>query len=113
MTRTPSVLLAALVTTALIGCASGPAPAPATPPQAAAPAAPPPPPPPPACDASGAQFAVGQPMTPQLEAAVRARASAASARVLKPGQPATMDFNPARVNVDLDARNRVKAVRCG
>ncbi|MDQ8017494.1 MAG: I78 family peptidase inhibitor [Bordetella sp.] len=112
MTRSPSILLAALVATALAGCASAPAPAPATPPQAAAPAAPPPPPPP-ACEAAGAQFAVGQPMTPQLEAAVRARANAASARILKPGQPATMDFNPARVNIDLDARNRVKTVRCG
>ncbi|MBS0428745.1 MAG: peptidase inhibitor I78 [Proteobacteria bacterium] len=112
MTRSPSVLLAALLATALAGCASAPAPAPATPPQAAAPAAPPPPPPA-ACDAAGAQFAVGQPMTPPLEAAVRARANAASVRVLKPGQPATMEFNPARVNIDLDARNRVKTVRCG
>lgn len=112
MTRTPSVLLAALMATALVGCASAPAPTAATPPQAAAPAAPPPPPPP-ACDAAGAQFAVGQPMTSPLEAAVRARANAASVRVLKPGQPATMEFNPARVNIDLDARNRVKTVRCG
>ena len=112
MIRSPSLLLAALLATALAGCASAPAPAPATPPQAAAPAAPPPPPPP-ACDAAGAQFAVGQPMTSPLEAAVRARANAASVRVLKPGQPATMEFNPARVNIELDARNRVKTVRCG
>ena len=112
MTRSPCLLLAALVATALAGCASAPAPAPAAPPQAAAPAAPPPPPPP-ACDAAGAQFALGQPMTPQLEAAVRARANAATVRTLKPGQPATMELNPARVNIDLDARHRVKAVRCG
>lgn len=112
MTRSSSLLLAALAAAALAGCASAPAPAPAALPQVAAPV-PPPPPPPPACDAAGAQFAVGQPFTPPLEAAVRARASAASVRVLKPGQPATMDFNPARVNIDLDARNRVKAVRCG
>lgn len=111
MTRSHSVLLAALAAAALAGCAS-PAPAPAAPPQAPAPVAPPPPPPP-ACDAAGAKFAVGQPMTPPLEAAVRARANAASARVLKPGQPATMELNPARVNIELDAHNRVKAVRCG
>jgi len=84
----------------------------------AAPAPPPAPPaPPPApvyqCSADGARFAVGQPLTPQLEAAARVRASAGTVRVLKPGDMATTELDGGRLNFDVDARNRVTDVRCG
>lgn len=36
-----------------------------------------------------------------------------SARIIRPGQAVTMDFNPARLNVELDARDRVVRVYCG
>lgn len=105
----PWLIVAAI---ALSACASAPPPPP--------PPAPPPPvvqaPPPaplPVCDAAGAQFAVGQGATPALEAAVRHRANAAAVRLLKPGQMVTQEFDASRVNLELDARNRVKAVRCG
>lgn len=99
-----------LAAAALAGCAAPPPPAPPAPPPAAAV---PPPPPPPACDAAGAQFAIGQRYTPELEAALHHRANAQVVRALKPNQPATMEFNPARLSVQLTAQNRVKALSCG
>lgn len=104
-------LLSLAATVLIVGCAA-PAPAPAPPPVAAAPVAPPPPPAP-LCNADGAKFAVGQPFTPQLEAAARARSGALASRVLKPNQAVTMEFNGGRLNIDVDARNRVTGVRCG
>jgi len=65
------------------------------------------------CDASGAQFAVGQAATPQLEAAVRHRSGAAISRVLQPNQAVTMELNPSRINLDVDAQDRVTGARCG
>jgi uncharacterized lipoprotein YajG len=104
--KTQSLLLAAFAAALLAGCAA-PAPAPA----AAAPV--PPPEPVFQCSADGARFAVGQPLTPQLEAAARVRAAAGTVRVLKPGDAATTELNGGRLNLDVDARNRVTDVRCG
>ncbi|MGJ7574529.1 I78 family peptidase inhibitor [Variovorax sp. RB2P76] len=104
--KTQSLLLAAFSAALLAGCAA-PAPAPA----AAAPV--PPPEPVFQCSADGARFAVGQPLTPQLEAAARVRAAAGTVRVLKPGDAATTELNGGRLNLDVDARNRVTDVRCG
>ncbi|MGK6311276.1 I78 family peptidase inhibitor [Variovorax sp. DT-64] len=103
--------LFALTAAALLsGCGTpAPAPAPAPAPIAAAPA----PEPPAQCRAEDARFAVGQPATPQLEAAARARAGARSVRTLKPNQAVTLEFNGGRLNLVVDARDRVTAVRCG
>jgi hypothetical protein len=105
--KTQSLLLAAAGAVALLAGCAAPAPAPAP--------APPAPPPEPVyqCSADGARFAVGQPLTPQLEAAARVRAGAGTVRVLKPGDAATMELNGGRLNLDVDARNRVTDVRCG
>lgn len=65
------------------------------------------------CNAEGARFAIGQPDSAQLEAAARVRASAESVRVLQPNQAVTMEFNGGRLNLVVDARNRVTAARCG
>ncbi|MEP6722049.1 MAG: I78 family peptidase inhibitor [Variovorax sp.] len=105
-----SPLLLALLPFALIaGCASAPAPAPAAPSVVAAP----PPPSAPQCNATGAQFAIGQAGTAQLEAAAAHRAGALTARSLRPGQATTMEFNGSRLNLELNAQGRVTAVRCG
>lgn len=101
--KTQSLLLAAAGAFLLAGCA-----APAT---ESAPASPPEPVF--QCNADGARFAVGQPLTPQLEAAARVRAGAGIVRVLKPGEAVTMELNGGRLNLDVDARNRVTDVRCG
>jgi hypothetical protein len=76
-------------------------------PPAAAAAPAPPPEPVYQCSADGARFAVGQPLTPQLEAAARVRAGAGTVRVLKPNEAATTELNGGRLNLDVDARNRV------
>ena len=34
-------------------------------------------------------------------------------RVIKPGQPVTMDYSDARVNFLLDAKGKIKQVTCG
>ncbi|KQW64239.1 I78 family peptidase inhibitor [Variovorax sp. Root411] len=104
--KTQSLLLAVASAALMAGCAA-PAPAPAP-----APAAPPPEPVY-QCNADGARFAVGQPLTPQLEAAARVRAAAGTVRVLKPGDAATTELNGGRLNLDVDARSRVTDVRCG
>jgi hypothetical protein len=65
------------------------------------------------CNADAAGFAVGQQASPQLEAAARSRAGAQSSRILKPNQAVTMEFNGARLNLVVDARNQVTAARCG
>jgi Peptidase inhibitor I78 family len=107
--KTKSLLLTVAGAVALLAGCAAPAPAPAP-----APAAPVPPPEPVfQCNADGARFAVGQPLTPQLEAAARVRAGAGLVRVLKPGEAATMELNGGRLNLDVDARNRVTEVRCG
>ena len=109
--KTQSLLLAAFGAAVLMAGCAAPAPAPA--PAAAAAAAAPPPEPVFQCSADGARFAVGQPLTPQLEAAARVRAGAGTVRVLKPGDAATTELNGGRLNLDVDARNRVRNVRCG
>jgi uncharacterized lipoprotein YajG len=106
--KTPTLLVAIAGAALLAGCAasSSPASAPAQAPAARAE-------PVYQCNADGARFAVGQPLTPQLEAAARVRAGAGIVRALKPGEAVTMELNGGRLNLDVDARNRVTDVRCG
>ena len=82
-------------------------------PPAAPPGAPPPPPAGSACNAAPAQFALGRVQTAPLVEEVRQRSGAYMARVLRPNQAVTMEFNAQRVNVVVDAENKVTAVRCG
>lgn len=113
--RTIGFSTAALALGLLTACAAPPPPPPPAPvvdvPVAVKPA--PAPVPQPECSAAGARFATGQTLSPQLEAAARTRANAAVSRVLKPGQAVTLEFNAARLNLEVDARGRVTAVRCG
>lgn len=106
-----NAFLLALTSAGFLAACAGPAPAPE--PAAATPAAAVAAPPPARCQAEGARFAVGQPVTPQLEAAARFRGTADSVRVLKPGQAVTMEINEGRLNLDVDTRGRVTDVRCG
>ncbi|MBV7431019.1 proteinase inhibitor I78 [Acidovorax sp. sif1233] len=105
-----SVTLAAAMT----GCSGyGQTPAPssssgsgsATPPPAAPPAA--------VCNAQPAQFAVGQNSTSSVMESARARSGAQLARILRPGQMITKEFDAQRLNLEVDANGRIIAVRCG
>ena len=98
---------AALACLALLAGCAAPGGAPPTRPN------PMPPPPSSVCNAQGAQFAVG--MTPGTSVVEEARQRSGSymARVLRPGQVVTMEFNAQRLNLDLDAAGVIRAVRCG
>lgn len=79
-------------------------------------AAPPPPPLPPTsgtCRAEHAQFAVGHRPDARLLEQARVRSGARLVRTISPGQVVTMEFNPERLNLELDAAGRVVRVRCG
>jgi hypothetical protein len=80
---------------------------------AAPPAARPPPAPTGACNAAGARFAAGRPLTPQLEQEARVRSGAAMVRILRPGQVVTLEYNEQRLNIEIDASGRVIRIRCG
>lgn len=116
MIRGPIGFSVAVLAMGLLTACAAPPPPPvpaAAVPVAARPAPMPAPVPQPECSATGARFAVGQALSSQLEAAARTRANATVSRVLKPGQAVTMEFNAARLNLEVDARGRVTAVRCG
>lgn len=65
------------------------------------------------CSAAPAQGAMGQLATQALLEAARVQAGAQTARVLRPGQMITKEFNFQRLNLDVDAAGRVTKVYCG
>lgn len=65
------------------------------------------------CDDVQAQWLVGKTATEADLEQARKDAKASTVRQLKPGQPVTLEFSPARLNAELDAKGVVTAVRCG
>lgn len=65
------------------------------------------------CNPSGAQFAVGRAAEAALVEQARQRSGAQMARVIRPGQPVTLDYNLQRLNLDIDAGNRITRAHCG
>ena len=65
------------------------------------------------CDTQAAQWAVGKTNTEQHVSEARRRAGAYMARVLRPGQATTREFNAERLNLEVDATGRIIAARCG
>jgi hypothetical protein len=65
------------------------------------------------CDALQAQWTAGKPVGDAEAEQARKDAGATSVRVLKPGQPVTMDFNGARLNIEVDEKGIGVSVRCG
>ncbi len=61
-----------------------------------------------ACGASGLQDLVGQEV-----GVVAAMTFPAPMRIIRPGEAVTMEFNPARLNFELDGANRIARVYCG
>ncbi len=109
MTKIPFGISGSLVVAALMtGCASqGQPPAPSGSPAPAEPA------PSGLCNAQPAQSAVGQNSTASVVELARVRSGAQMARVLRPGQIITKEFNAQRLNLEVDANGRIVAVRCG
>ena len=64
------------------------------------------------CQAEKGLWAVGQIADEALVAKVKADTTSERVRVIAPGMAVTMDYREDRVNLDVDADNRVTAVRC-
>ena len=76
----------------------------------------PPPQPPPAsgtCDASKAQWAIGERATNEVLERARTAAQAATARFIRPNEAITLEYSPGRLNLGLDKRDVVMGVTCG
>ncbi len=65
------------------------------------------------CDAKAAQSLVGQPFDNDTLARVRAATGALEARMLRPDSMITKEFKFSRVNVVVDANERIVRVHCG
>jgi outer membrane biogenesis lipoprotein LolB len=65
------------------------------------------------CDDTQAQWIIGKPGTDTDVEQARKDTKAETVRSLKPGDAATMDFNPNRLNVILDDKGVVSSVNCG
>lgn len=65
------------------------------------------------CDAVAAQMLVGRDASTEVGAEALRLSGASTLRWLQPGQMVTMEFREGRVNVEIDAANRVVAIRCG
>ena len=65
------------------------------------------------CAPSGAQWAVGKTNTAQHIEEARKRSGALMARVIRQGQPVTADANVERLNLQVDATNRIISAHCG
>ena len=64
---------------------------------------------------SGARLAAfqGRPATSEVGAEILAASGAANLRWVPQGTAVTMEFNPSRVTVQLDSRNRITSANCG
>ena len=96
------ILFAATLTLSLAACAAN---TPTTPEPAPPMAA--------ACDASKVQSAVGQIASQDVVDKVVQDSGSSTSRVLKPGQPMTMDYREDRVNIHVDDKNTITEVKCG
>ncbi|MDJ0277132.1 I78 family peptidase inhibitor [Sphingomonas sp. 2R-10] len=65
------------------------------------------------CGAGAVAGLVGKPFSAALEAEAKRRTSARTIRAIRPGTAVTMDFQPNRLNIDIDEKNVVTGFRCG
>ncbi|WP_251865272.1 I78 family peptidase inhibitor [Achromobacter sp. Marseille-Q4962] len=65
------------------------------------------------CDASALQSMIGQKATPSVMEDLRTRSGSATARMLRPGQVVTMEYNDTRLNLIVDDKDVMTAIRCG
>ena len=65
------------------------------------------------CDDTQAQWIIGKSASAEEQAQAGKDANATTVRSLKPGDAATMDFNPNRLNIILDEKGAVASVNCG
>ncbi|MFT3761669.1 MAG: I78 family peptidase inhibitor [Pseudoxanthomonas sp.] len=65
------------------------------------------------CDPLQAQWTVGKPVADADAEQARKDAGATRVRILKPGQPITLEFDAARLDIEVDENGVGVSVRCG
>lgn len=65
------------------------------------------------CDATGLQTQIGQKATPAVLEDLRGRSGSTTGRILRPGQLVTMEYNDTRLNLIVDDKDVMTAIRCG
>lgn len=65
------------------------------------------------CNAAPAQRLIGRAATTELGAEALRLTGATALRWIPPGSAVTMDYRTDRLNIELDAQNRVTRIRCG
>ncbi|GFN28163.1 MULTISPECIES: I78 family peptidase inhibitor [Achromobacter] len=65
------------------------------------------------CDATALQSQIGQKATPSVLEDLRSRSGSTTARMLRPGQLVTMEYNATRLNLIVDDKDVMTAIRCG
>jgi hypothetical protein len=65
------------------------------------------------CDAAALQSQIGQKATPSVMEDLRTRSGSTTARMLRPGQLVTMEYNATRLNLIVDDTDVMTASRCG
>jgi len=65
------------------------------------------------CDAEPVQNLVDQRITTELAEQARKKSGAEILRVTHPNQPVTMDYNPRRLNIDIDDADSIVRLSCG
>jgi len=65
------------------------------------------------CNAARAQSLLGRTATTELGGEALRLTGASGLRWIPPNSAVTMDYSPGRLNIELDAQNRVTRIRCG
>ncbi|SMF25317.1 MULTISPECIES: I78 family peptidase inhibitor [unclassified Pseudomonas] len=65
------------------------------------------------CEASGADFAIGKPGSPDLLEQARKASGSQMARMLKPHDVVTLEYRSERLNLNVDEQGVVTRVNCG
>ncbi|AUA58133.1 Peptidase inhibitor I78 family [Achromobacter spanius] len=65
------------------------------------------------CDAAALQSQIGQKATTSSMEDLRTRSGSSTARILRPGQLVTMEYNATRLNLIVDDKDVMTAIRCG
>ncbi|HCT4581380.1 TPA: hypothetical protein OTZ00_004410 [Pseudomonas aeruginosa] len=65
------------------------------------------------CDANAVQAYVGKQASAAIVEEARRAAGAEVARALRPHDAVTMDYNPRRLNIDVDVTLVIKRLSCG
>jgi hypothetical protein len=67
----------------------------------------------PDCSTDSVQNMLGQTYSASVGETARQRSGSRIVRLLKPGQVMTMEYDPSRINIILDDKGAIQALRCG